>query len=179
MVDRRVTLLLVAALGGCATLTPEQCRQADWYELGARDALAGSAPGIIDSHARACDRAGVVPDAALWQAGYNETLPRFCVGAYGYRLGARDGTYHGQCPPELEREFLDGFRLGQDVHDLEGQIREVEENIERLRQSMRDEHATEASREADGRWLEHYKDERERLQRRLWNLQDRARERGY
>jgi hypothetical protein len=171
--------LLMAGLAGCASLTPEQCYQADWYALGERDALGGFEPGSISRHVRACGKAGVVPDHGLWRAGYQDALPRFCAPDNGFRLGARDANYHGQCPQELDYGFLDGYRLGQDIYDLRRRITEVEGRISELRESMNDEHATDVSREADRHWLDHYKDERRRLQRQVWDLESRARERGY
>lgn len=174
-----IGVVLAGSLAGCATLSPEQCMSADWFSLGAQDALNGYPPNHVDRHARACGKAGVVPDERTWWAGYVETLPRFCVGGTGYSYGARNATYYGQCPDELEYAFLDGYRLGQDYYDLKRRIDEAEKEIRRLRESMNDDDATDASREADGRWLDHYKRERDRLQRQQWDLESRARERGY
>lgn len=176
---RKGRWLLFAGLAGCASLTPEQCLHADWYDIGAQDALAGHAPGSIGRHVRACGKAGVVPDDGLWHAGYREALPRFCVPENGYRFGVRNASYHGQCPAELEQGFLDAHRLGQDLHDLRRRITEVETAISGLRESMNDEEATDVSRDADGRWLEHYKDELDRLQQQVRDIEARARERGY
>lgn len=171
--------LLAMTLTGCATLSEQQCLSADWYQLGRSDALYGHDTHQVELHRRACSKIDVVPDYAAWQAGYAAALPAFCVGGEGYSLGARNGSYHGQCPIEFETGFLDGYRLGQDLYDLNQRIAQEEHEIERLRKAIRDKDATAASREANERLLDRIKRERERLQSQRWHIQDRARERGY
>lgn len=168
-----------ALLGGCATMSPEQCLSVDWASQGFKDAIAGHGPHRLDQHGRACEKAGIVPDGGAWSQGYRDGLPTFCVGAQGYALGARNGTYYDQCPSELEDAFEDGYRLGQDVYDLAQRIAEQDQEISRLRDAMDDEDASAASREADGRWLDNAKRERSRLQQQRSDLQARASERGY
>jgi hypothetical protein len=179
----RSTATLLAAcsvlLGGCATLSPEQCLSVDWASQGYEDATAGYGPQRIDQHGRACAKAGIAPDGGAWAQGYRDGLPVFCTGGHGYALGARNGSYYQQCPRELEDGFLDGFRLGQDVYDLAQRIATQDQEISRLRESMDDKEASEASREADGRWLDHAKRERSRLEQQRWEVQARARDRGY
>lgn len=170
---------LAALLAGCATLSPEQCLSVDWASQGYEDAVAGHGPQRVDQHARACAKAGVAPDGGAWAQGYADGLPEFCVGGHGYTVGARNGSYYQQCPRELEDGFLDGYRLGQDVYDLAQRIAEQDREISRLRESMDDDDASAASREADGRWLDHAKRERSRLEQQRWEVQARARERGY
>jgi hypothetical protein len=174
-----VLAVLSALLAGCATMSPEQCLSVDWASQGYEDASAGHGPQRLGQHGRACEKAGVVPDEGAWAQGYRDGLPAFCVGAQGYALGARNGSYYSQCPRELEDGFLDGYRLGQDVYDLAQRIAAQDQEISRLRDSMDDDDASEASREADGRWLDHAKRERSRLEQQRWEVQARARERGY
>jgi hypothetical protein len=67
----RFWLLAVVVLGGCAGLDDAGCRQADWYDLGFRDAIFGMQPqdGV---YARQCERASVKVDAARYLQGWRE-----------------------------------------------------------------------------------------------------------
>jgi hypothetical protein len=42
-------------LAGCAGMTPNECRVANWYDLGERDGLAGN-PARIETYAYQCER---------------------------------------------------------------------------------------------------------------------------
>ncbi|WJJ94752.1 DUF2799 domain-containing protein [Neopusillimonas aromaticivorans] len=57
------------ALSGCASMTPEECRTANWYEQGQRDGSRGQPRSYIEEHREACMKVGVTPDAGLWEKG--------------------------------------------------------------------------------------------------------------
>jgi len=50
---RYAILLLAASLAGCAGMTPNECRVANWRGLGERDGLLGG-PARIDVYAHQC-----------------------------------------------------------------------------------------------------------------------------
>ena len=58
---RATPLLLAVSLAGCAGVTQlseNQCRGADWYQVGERDGLSG-APARIETYAYQCDKHSV------------------------------------------------------------------------------------------------------------------------
>jgi hypothetical protein len=63
----RPWLLLAVALGGCAGLDAEACRNADWYDLGFRDAIFGLQPRD-PIYARQCEKI----DSARYLQGWRE-----------------------------------------------------------------------------------------------------------
>jgi hypothetical protein len=76
----RTALLLAAlALSACAgtptILSAEDCKNANWAELGRADALLGRQPQI-EAYRKRCAPAGVAPDEkeylAGWKIGYSE-----------------------------------------------------------------------------------------------------------
>ncbi|HUG76213.1 MAG TPA: DUF2799 domain-containing protein [Burkholderiales bacterium] len=62
-------------LAGCAVMGETDCRGADWYQLGYRDALYGLRPQV-EIYADQCSRFAVKPPEpqymAGWQDGYTE-----------------------------------------------------------------------------------------------------------
>ena len=48
-----ISFCLAALLAGCAGMTEQECRVANWYQLGERDGLLGS-PARIDTYAHQC-----------------------------------------------------------------------------------------------------------------------------
>jgi hypothetical protein len=80
----RTTLVVAAfALSACAgtptILTAEDCKNANWAELGRGDALLGRQPQI-EAYRKRCSPAGVAPDEkeylAGWKIGYSEWQQR-------------------------------------------------------------------------------------------------------
>ena len=69
MKPRRVALLALL-LCGCAGLSEAECRSADWYEIGFRDALALRPQDTV--YADACAKYGVTVDSARYAQGWRE-----------------------------------------------------------------------------------------------------------
>ena len=75
---RAIAAACALVLAGCANFTEEQCRSANWYSLGAQDALIHGLPPQIDQIAHQCGKVGVqVPAQAYmdgWLAGDRERV---------------------------------------------------------------------------------------------------------
>jgi hypothetical protein len=66
-------LLLVAAgilAAGCAGMSDPECRSANWYELGEREALLYGIQPQIDQYAHQCSRYGVQASSTDYMAGW-------------------------------------------------------------------------------------------------------------
>jgi hypothetical protein len=166
-------------LGGCATLSEEQCGRGDWFGIGEADALAGNTPDRLSQHHAACAKYGVAPDAAAYDAGYGQGLEAFCVPAQGFALGRRGGSYYRQCPPETDVAFLPAHHLGHEVHALEQDLIRIESEIDDLRDEIKDEKTDAAARATAEQQLRYVKDERDRRRAARDQLLARAREYGY
>jgi len=67
----RFWLLAAVVLSGCAGLDAEACRQADWYDLGFRDAIFGIQPQDA-VYASQCQPSGAKVDVARYAQGWRE-----------------------------------------------------------------------------------------------------------
>jgi Protein of unknown function (DUF2799) len=71
---RYLTFLLAASLAGCAGFTQmseNQCRGANWYEVGERDGLSGG-PARVDTYAYQCDKHSVQVARERYMEGWYE-----------------------------------------------------------------------------------------------------------
>jgi hypothetical protein len=119
-------------LGGCASLTEQQCRTADWYAIGERDGRDGYGDGRIDEHAKACAELGIEPDRTSWAAGRADGLARYCTPRRGYEVGESGGLYGGVCGPETEPGFLRGYDVGRDLADARARLTTLDTELRYL-----------------------------------------------
>src|SRR5688500_7930284 len=54
---------------GGATLSERECRDQDWYGIGADDGYDGAPASQIDAHRAACAEFGIEPDSEQYEAG--------------------------------------------------------------------------------------------------------------
>lgn len=116
-------------LGGCATLTPEECQYADWRAIGYEDGVEGQELTIISRHRQACAKVGVTPDIDAYREGRAEGIRIFCEPGNGYRLGREGYSYTGVCPNDLEGEFLAAHAEGMVIFHLESDVQRVVSEI--------------------------------------------------
>jgi hypothetical protein len=62
--------LCALAAAGCAQMSETQCRAADWYQLGYRDAEVYGLRPQIDQYAHQCRAHGVQPAEPTYMAGW-------------------------------------------------------------------------------------------------------------
>lgn len=113
-----LVMLATLLLAGCASMSEDQCRRADWGEVGRRDGAEGHRPDRLDDHAKACAKVGVVPDAPLWRAGRDDGLRLYCTAPKGREVAMRGGGYSGVCEGAGEQAFQRGFAVGRQIREL-------------------------------------------------------------
>lgn len=114
--------LFSTLIGGCATLSEPECRNADWYMIGIEDGMNGRLSSRIGEHRKACSQYNITPNINAYQNGHADGVIQFCTEAKGFATGKEGQTYNGVCPSGLEDTFLKGYRIGKDFHALSYEI---------------------------------------------------------
>ncbi len=122
--------LFFIVLAGCQTLSKEECVAADWRVVGEQDGAAGHPPQQrFGDHAKACERAGVVPNQSLWNEGYQVGIRRFCTPLSGLAHGQKGGSYANTCPADLAPGFQSGYQVGLKQHSKQSEMNTIKSNI--------------------------------------------------
>ncbi|MCD9027434.1 DUF2799 domain-containing protein [Luteimonas sp. BDR2-5] len=117
MIRRMLACLALAwGLGGCVSLTPQQCATADWYRLGHDDSARGAQPRI-GRHVDACARAGIAADQPRYAQGYRDGLDLYCRPQVVMSLALRGEGSPDVCPIDQRAGLLPYHRAGRQVLD--------------------------------------------------------------
>ena len=135
---QRWGLILSTALvmSGCATLSEEECRAADWQTIGFEDGTVGKPIGQIGRHREACADHGVPVDLAAYKEGHAEGMVIFCQPGSGFELGNRGGRFNDDCPVDLRAEFYAAYEDGYRAFKLRREVQNSLQDIQRYRQSL-------------------------------------------
>ncbi len=123
-------------LGGCASLSEEQCNTGDWYGIGFSDGASGRNLSRLEQHQESCADYGVAPQLDLYQKGRGQGLLQYCTAANGYRVGSIGNGYEGVCDGYGERDFLRGYQAGGAVYQQKQQVRRVRNSMRRVSQQI-------------------------------------------
>ena len=110
------TVILLAALQGCATLSEADCLTADWAVMGEVDGHEGKPLSVLNDYRRQCADYGVVPDSQAYMEARERGLTSFCTQSNGYRQGRSGARDQRVCPAALDPDFRSGHQLGRAVY---------------------------------------------------------------
>ncbi len=140
--------LLILALAGCASMSSEECTASDWSAIGYEDGSQGYTSDRFGSHRKACAKHGVTADFSAYQKGRTAGLVEYCQPGRGFNVGSSGGHYQGVCGADLEPEFLDAYRVGQQLYTLisnvnaaNSQIYAKQQEIENIEFAVRNKQA--------------------------------------
>jgi hypothetical protein len=131
-------LLALSGLSACASLSKEECLNADWKTIGYEDGSLGRAETTIQSHRKACAKINVSPDLNQYLSGHKEGARVYCKKSTAYQLGVSGGAYNGICPADLEPAFLKAYRYGQELFSIRQEISRIESAITSYENSITD-----------------------------------------
>jgi hypothetical protein len=131
-------LVLAGAFFGCATLSKNECLQADWYELGYRDGSIGARRSLFQEHSDACLKHKVHADRQSYFKGRDEGLRVYCTHNNGFNQGKAGSKYHRVCPPEVESDFLAGYTKGHEIYKYESQMAALENRLRSIERQIQD-----------------------------------------
>jgi hypothetical protein len=103
-------------------MSGDECLTSDWQMIGFEDGSRGYGAERLGEHRKACAKHGVTPDLTAYRAGREEGLRDFCQPARAFNLGSRGGHYNGVCAAELEGDFLDAYRAGYHLYELQANV---------------------------------------------------------
>ena len=122
-------ILSAVLISGCASMSSDECANSDWAAVGYEDGSRGYASDRFGSHRKACAKHGITADFGAYQQGRADGLVEFCQPSRGFNLGASGGRYNGVCEADVEQEFLDAYRVGQQLYTLRSNVNSASSQI--------------------------------------------------
>lgn len=156
-----IALILSLLIGGCATMSPEECRRANWRDVGLRDGLDGSPLALLGERTSDCAEAKVTVDSVAYLNGRDTGLKTFCRVENAVPLGLNGGTYHGVCPPQLDEEFRRRYAIGHNVFVWRNELAQIGSRMQSLEMRLFSVGREEDRRARDGK----ADDDRRRIRR--------------
>ena len=141
MLRKRTSILLsllVIGVAGCATMSGDECATSDWTAVGYEDGSRGYTSERFGKHRKACAKHGITADFQAYQQGRSQGLVEFCQPGRGFNLGVNGGQYNGVCSVDLEADFLDAYRVGQQLYTLRSNVSSANSQIHSKKHELED-----------------------------------------
>ncbi|NIL93413.1 MAG: DUF2799 domain-containing protein [Woeseiaceae bacterium] len=128
--------LAAVVLGGCASMSADECLTVDWTSIGYEDGSRGYTADRLGAHRKACAKHGVTPDFAAYQRGHAQGVEAFCQPGRAFSFGENGGRYNGICPADMEPEFLEAYNAGHKLYSLRSSLSAANSMIYSKEQEM-------------------------------------------
>ena len=125
-------IALAAVLGGCASMSEDACRVADWGRIGYQDGAQGYTDERLAEHAKACGKIGIWPDTQQWRTGWDNGVHTYCTPQVGWNEGMTGRGYNGVCRGRGEEAFLSAYQPASEIHRLNSRIEHNNSELRRL-----------------------------------------------
>lgn len=127
-------LILCFIASGCASLSKEECANANWDAIGYGDGSRGKSANRFNVHQKACAEHGFKASFADYQDGHLRGLREvFCKPRNGYRLGLNGSGYNNVCPSDVEPGFLAAYHHGRDIYLAQRSYHRLAQQLSRLK----------------------------------------------
>ena len=120
---------VILTLAGCAAMSKSECQLGNWQTVGFNDGARGALVSRVGDYSQACSKYGVAPDLTAYRSGYDSGLETYCRDGNGFAVGARGAQYEGVCPASLEPKFLEGFRVGHQLFEMQSSVSSLQAQI--------------------------------------------------
>lgn len=112
-------LVFLSLLGGCATVSKEDCLLTDWFEIGRMDGLQGKPRTGFLNRAKACLEHGVNADRQAYYRGHDDGLKYFCTEQKGF-----------------EPDFRTGYLRGKELYQYETKIASLKTRLDKIERKI-------------------------------------------
>lgn len=120
-------------LVSCATLSEDQCRNADWHALGVNDGAKGRDASFVENHAEACAKYGIAPDEAAWLAGLQEGQRLYCTPVNAYETGREGLALRPVCTSSELQAMQAPYARGAHYYNISRRMDEIEDRMRAIR----------------------------------------------
>lgn len=157
-------------------MTPEQCRVADWYQVGQSDGVQGeNATARLSAYVQDCGKVGVQPVLVSYRQGWQQGQYVFCTPASGWREGVAGRNWKADVCDTLPAQapaFRQALQNGYEVYRTHERLQQNHSSILRLERRLLDRQTPDEER-SSARMRLHFIDMEQSLLRRQLSEQER------
>jgi len=127
---------VVLLLSSCASLSKDECLNADWFDIGFNDGQSGYRLTRLSNHNEACAEYHIKANGQRYAQGREQGLKKYCTLDNALQEGLSGKRYRGVCPNEIEHRFIKEHRKGMAIYELQKEVDQHQRRITSLRNTL-------------------------------------------
>lgn len=119
---------LTFLLSGCAAMSVEQCKTANWFNVGEKDGSAGY-ESRLDKYYSSCQKANVVPNQTAYEKGYQHGLEYYCRPETIFNEALTGRGDFRVCPIEKRESLRNYYQVANDYYQANSEFDRSQSDI--------------------------------------------------
>lgn len=116
-------------LSGCAAMSVEQCKTANWFNVGEKDGAAGN-KSHIDKYYSSCKKANIIPSQNLYEMGYLKGLGAYCQPENIFYEALEGRGNFRVCPAEKRESLRHYYQVANNFYHANSEINTSQNNLD-------------------------------------------------
>ena len=159
---------ILASLSGCAAMSLEQCKTANWLVVGEKDGSDGR-ERRLDQYLKACSKGNIVPDQVLYEQGYQKGQRYYCQPDNIFYEALKGNGNYQVCPVENRAVLRPYYQVAHHYYNAENEYQRYQDNFKEYARKAYDDKLKQEERD---RYLKLFKDLQNNSDRMNRNYRD-------
>ena len=121
---------LTVLLSGCAAMSVEQCKTANWFSVGERDGSDGH-ESRLDKYYSSCQKANIVPNQKLYEQGYQKGLGYYCRPEIIFSEALEGRGDIRVCPIEKRESLRSYYQVAYEYYQADSEFNRSQNDMNR------------------------------------------------
>lgn len=163
---------LIVLISGCSTMSIEECKIAQWENIGQKDASEGYDRLRFAKYMKACDKAHITPDQARYNKGYDEGLKLYCTPQNIFDLGLSGLGDYSICPINEQQNLKIFSDVSSAYYDASQNKKNLNRDIDNYENLLRNKDLKEDIKTSYKRSLSNLEMKRLQIMREFYDAED-------
>lgn len=163
---------LIILLSGCSAMSVEECKIAQWEDVGYNDASQGYDKLRFASYTKACAKGNVTPNQTRYNTGYSAGLKLYCTPQNIFDLGLSGSANYMICPTSELAYLKPYYDVSNSYYEANREKEGLQKEIERYEKLLENKDLKEDVKKSYKNSLNNLEFKRSRIMRNYYDAED-------
>lgn len=162
--------LASSMLYGCAAMSVEECKTANWQQVGMQDASEGKESQLAKYY-KACQKANIQPPQRLYEHGYQKGLTYYCQPQIIFNQALKGKGNYQICPLDVRAQLSPYYQAANQYFVAKEEYNRYQRDFDHYNRMIRDKKKDPKDRSSYQKQLDDLQVDASRVNQNYWNAQ--------
>lgn len=130
-------IFMVGVLSGCASMSIEECKTANWTRIGEQDGIKGQGSQLAQ-HYKACQKASIIPNQQEYEVGLKRGMQYYCAPERIFENALKGQGNYQYCELNQHQVLAPYYEIAHQYYTSQKELDQIERKLEDSKQRLLD-----------------------------------------